>query len=222
MNATLTTFTNQLADIQGGLVEAEAILETVNAFDGVVNMTDVMELLERLTALNITAAALSSLANESLAQLEKDERTIYSAWTEIVDLNLSAEEITANLTEGLSRVDPIMSLIEDTNNTYMQLRDNLTRLDVRADELTSQLVRVRERINDTVSSVIMANASSASILEEVRRRQADVVVLFSLLRDLNDSAVLVEIASLEARDSAENLMVRMSDKHVIYSEKITV
>lgn len=208
LNISLVSFAERTNEIDLDLNEVNRTLNQLDQFDGSVNMTDVMQVERELLALNSTVASLSRIANQSLAQLSRDLETINTSWNAIEMLNLEAREILANLTEGESMLEPILTLIDSVNVTHMELRRNLTDLDMRADRLASQLATLAERAGNVSSGSSLVNRSLVGLLEDVQRRGVEVANLFVLVQALNRSVLSLEMAASEAESRVNNLVVR--------------
>lgn len=208
LNISLVSFAERTNEIDMDLNEVNRTLNQLDQFDGSVNMTDVMQVERELLALNSTVASLSRIANQSLAQLSRDLVTINTSWNAIEMLNLEAREILANLTEGESMLEPILTLIDSVNVTHMELRRNLTDLDMRADRLASQLATLAERAGNVSSGSSLVNRSLVGLLEDVQRRGVEVANLFVLVQALNRSVLSLEMAASEAESRVNNLVVR--------------
>ena len=208
MNGSLTAFTQRTLDIEEDLDEVDVTLNQLSLFDGSVNMTDIMDLERQLLRLNTTVASLSLAANQSLAQLLRDQARIHTAWAELERLDSEAGRILANLTEGEAMVPNIKGLVEDANVTYQMLRRNLTDLDVRADRLARQLDVLAGRDRNLSEGIDAVNMSLASFSVEVGERRVEIENLLALARNLTDSVLSLEQAAEEAETSASNLVVR--------------
>ena len=170
-------------------------------------MSDVIDLAAQLNSVNTTVTYLSLMANNSLEQLMLDQYTINSAWTELVTLNQTAEDLLVNFTNGTSMIDPTLGIIADINETYLMLRNNLTMLDMQADRLAYQLSVAMQRTGNLSRNVESANMSLVGLLVEVEERGREAAQLLTLLAMLNDSIQSLETAAVEAHTRANALMV---------------
>lgn len=217
MNATLLTFIDRISQIELDLDSVERTLDELEQYDGTVNMTSVGDLESRLLQLNSTATLLRSMANQSLAQLFRDQETIYTAWNAILTLNATVESILSNLTEGMATLEPIVMLLDGINATHQILRRNLTDLDMRADRLGVRLSRSTERADSLSEGLSMANSSLVSLSEEVGRRKEEVTRLLTLVQTLNESMQSLTSVADEAENSANDLMVSKANIAVLPS-----
>ena len=197
-----------MATIQRDLDEAQRILDIASRFDGTVNMTDVMELERRLRSVNMTLTQITLQANQSFAQFLVDQDTINMNWSAIETLNVTAMGLLMNFTEAADTLEPIRVIINDINSTYMQLRENLTRLDMQANALTGRYVRLTGRVSSASSSIRSASSNLSSLSSEVQMRQNAVDSLLSLVQALNVSIQTLEMVVQEAETGARTLMVR--------------
>ena len=197
-----------MVTIQSDLDKAQRILDIASQFDGTVNMTDVMELGRRLRSVNTTLTQITLQANQSFAQFLVDQDTINTNWSAIETLNVTAMGILMNFTQVADTLEPIRVIINDINSTYMQLRENLTRLDMQANALTGRFVRLTERVSSASSNIRSASGNLSSLSSEVQMRQNAVDNLLSLVQALNVSIQTLEMVVQEAETGARTLMVR--------------
>lgn len=196
-----------MAAIQKNLDEAQRILDIAYQFDGTVNMTDVMELERRLRSVKMTIAQITLQANQSFAQFLVDQDTINMNWSIIETLNITAMGILMNFTEEEATREPIQVMINNINTTYMQLWDNLTRLDMQANALTGQFFRLTNRVTNASSSIHSASTNLSAFSSEVHLRQNAVDSFLSLVQALNVSIQTLEMVVEEAESGARILMV---------------
>ena len=142
MNITITTYFNQIEEIEQELVDAQRMLDRAIAFDGTVNMTTVNELLSDLLAVNSSLAAEYFRANRNVTLLLRDAEMINDTWTELNMLNETVQELIENLTIGRMNTEEARDLLQNFNETHDSLRRNITLLAVRFDMLQRQFLSI--------------------------------------------------------------------------------
>lgn len=223
----LAVFSGRIQRIEQDLDRTQRDLDIANAFDGTINMTDVMVLGTRLQLLNYTINLISMEANRSIAQLRLDEQAAILAWGEINSLDAQAQALLTTLNNEEENITAIVILVDTLNQTYRRLRRNLTILDMQTNRLEQRILGIIERSNNATLQLDYVNMTLNDLSNEVQRRESDLMELYSLIRTLNSSLESFEMAAVEALNCAQELEVfslatKARCKNVYMNHTITI
>ncbi len=207
MNMTLGVFYQRVDRIGADLDNAEILLNISNAFDGTINMTDVVALGARLRQLNATAFSLGNEANGSISQLQADQLLVQESCSNISSLNESAQVLLLRYEETTANATSALRFVRTLNRTFMNLRRNLTRLDMMARQIEERVSMVVLRTANATLRLDNLNSSLVEAYGELYRREAELEELGNLVRMYNATVASLEMASGNALGTVEQLQV---------------
>ena len=207
LNMTVGMFYERTEIIRVDLNEAVRLLNISNAFDGTLNMTDVIALEMRLNQLNNTIFSLSLDANNSITQLRADQILALEAWNTLNRLNMTSQDLLENLQEEEMNASLVLGFVDRLNRTFRVLRRNLTRLDMLSNRIERMIVRIVDRADNASLRLDNINMTIVNAYSELERRERELQQLLYLIRDYNSTVGSLEEAAVKTWESVQELQV---------------
>lgn len=208
LNSSLDDYTNRILSIQQALDEAEIRLMLANEFDGTVNMSDILDIQFLINRYNLSIFMIIEETNITLDMLKQVQVNVYSAWSDLNDIDLLVQMLLNNLTENEEMVSEVNNrLMEIVQSNYLPLRANISYLDSQANTLANRLSDLSQSLVDVSISLQASNSSVSDLSEVIDRREAQAEIALDLARVLNETVRSAHVAVVEANKTAHMLLV---------------
>ena len=185
------------------------MLDNAIAYDGTVNMTSVAELLSQMSAINSTIARHLYTANRTTALILEEQQMITDIWGELDMLNKLALELFVNLSLARNSTVQAQVLVQGFNETYIQLRRNLSSLAVHYDMLSDQVLLVNQIASNASMSLENAEADFDSLVTDVDASVAEATSVLLKAMQLNRTINATQAAEQMTLDSVNRLQVSL-------------
>ena len=185
------------------------MLDNVNSFDGSVNTTTILELQGELLQRNASIAALWAAANTSLQLLELDLAAVQQAWRDIDALNMSIEEVLADVATAEGQLQVANETIQQFQSDFSMVRINLTNLDSQARFLMQLLADVQRSIFNASIEISSLNDSAQDFSDDITQRSIEAQAVLLLAQQLNASVSASRQAAQTALQATDSLQVML-------------
>ena len=207
LNATLASLANAVAAVEQDLDMSQLRLDNVNAFDGSVNQTTILDIQNATMNYNSTITTLSAMANTFIAQLLQDQILVINVSMVAENLNTTVETLLADISQSEADLNISASRVANFRENFNLLVYNLTLLDMRTSNLLMNVRMLSEMANNASMDVAAANSSVQNLLEVVGQRRANTSAVLESARLLNTSVEAARVAAQRTLNSTDALMV---------------
>lgn len=207
LNATLASLANAVAAVEQDLDMSQLRLDNVNAFNGSVNQTTILDIQNATMNYNSTITTLSAMANTFIAQLLQDQILVINVSMVAENLNTTVETLLADISQSEADLNISASCVANFRENFNLLVYNLTLLDMRTSNLLMNVRMLSEMANNASMDVAAANSSVQNLLEVVGQRRANTSAVLESARLLNTSVETARVAAQRTLNSTDALMV---------------
>ena len=207
LNATLAFLANAVAAVEQDLDMSQLRLDNVNAFNGSVNQTTILDIQNATMNYNSTITTLSAMANTFIAQLLQDQILVINVSMVAENLNTTVETLLADISQSEADLNISASRVANFRENFNLLVYNLTLLDMRTSNLLMNVRMLSEMANNASMDVAAANSSVQNLLEVVGQRRANTSAVLESARLLNTSVEAARVAAQRTLNSTDALMV---------------
>ena len=191
------------------------ILEPLASFNGTVNGTTVAFLKKELLLQNETAFNIYQTASDTLVLLMQNELLVVQLREEAMNLNKSVIELLPVLNTTSSAIENITEALYNFQNSFHQLRSNLTNADMNTERLATLLLEIHQEVNHTCDQLQGANTSLDTIFDEIQSKSTEADGIFELVKQLN-SSVGQNIITAQQSLSTVNTLYVSSNYLIVY------